>query len=91
MAAAVIRRLAHGTPSGRSLVGSEASFSRTTRYVARSNLWNLGGTSPFATCEKNEANAFAFSWSVVELRLRDLAVLTYKSSESPRTPAALPR
>jgi hypothetical protein len=51
----------------------------------------LGGISQFATREKKDANTFALSWSAVELRLRDLAVLMYMSSESPSTPGALPR
>lgn len=48
MAIAVIRLMAEGMPSGRSLVLSSGSFSKATRYVVRRILIMAGGISAFA-------------------------------------------
>ena len=48
IAIAVMRLMADGMPSGRSLVLSSGSFSKATRYVVRRILIMTGGISAFA-------------------------------------------
>ena len=48
IAIAVMRLIADGMPSGRSLVLSSGSFSKATRYVVRRILIMAGGISAFA-------------------------------------------